>query len=295
MYQTTSNAIEGDDVREPGSVRTARALVRSGAAALTGGAATAALARASADRWAARIDLAAPLTPRGLEDLVVAVVTGVGALVAAALTAGCLLLVVSLVAQSAGHAATAVERLSARLTPQVLRRVLVLGVGGVLVAGPAAATGSAPGTPELDLGWSTSASTGGSTTTDAAATQGAGPGLAAGAPAALTSSPATGGQPAAAPRPSVPPDPSDLPDPPDPSDPSSVAERAVHVVQPGDSLWAIAEAYLGAGAVDADVAAAWPRWYAANADLIGPDPDLVLPGQALVAPTAAVTSSEEQP
>lgn len=267
-------------------VRTARALVRSGAAALTGAAATAALAGASADRWAARVDLAAPLTPRRLEDLVVAVVTGAGAFVAAVLTAGCLLLLVSLAAQSAGHAARAVDRLGARLTPQVLRRALVLGVGGVLVAGPAAATGGAPGTPELDLGWSAPTSTGGSTTTDAApATGGAAPDLAASAPAALTSNPATAGR-AVIPPPS---DPSQRPDPADPAHPP------VHVVQPGDTLWAIAEAHLGADPADADVAAAWPRWYAANADVIGPDPDRVLPGQALVAPATAVTSPEEQP
>ena len=52
----------------------------------------------------------------------------------------------------------------------------------------------------------------------------------------------------------------------------------------GDSLWAIAARHLGPGATDAEVAEEWPRWYAANRAVIGPDPDLVLPGQVLRAP-----------
>jgi nucleoid-associated protein YgaU len=56
------------------------------------------------------------------------------------------------------------------------------------------------------------------------------------------------------------------------------------VVHRGDSLWSIARRHLGAGATDTEVAAAWPHWYAANRDVIGPDPDLLLPGQVLHAP-----------
>lgn len=56
-------------------------------------------------------------------------------------------------------------------------------------------------------------------------------------------------------------------------------------VRRGDSLWAIAARYLGPLATDAEIAREWPRWYAANRDLIGNDPDLVLPGQQLVPPT----------
>lgn len=55
-------------------------------------------------------------------------------------------------------------------------------------------------------------------------------------------------------------------------------------VVPGDSLWAIAEAQLrsaGGTVDDAAVAARWQEIYAANAGRIGPDPDLVLPGQQL--------------
>lgn len=66
------------------------------------------------------------------------------------------------------------------------------------------------------------------------------------------------------------------------------SDEADHVVvHRGDSLWSIAARHLGEQATDADVADAWPRWYAANRELIGEDPDLLLPGQVLVVPTGA--------
>lgn len=55
-------------------------------------------------------------------------------------------------------------------------------------------------------------------------------------------------------------------------------------VVPGDSLWRIAERHLDRDAPAAAVAEAWPRWYEANRETIGPDPDLVLVGQVLVVP-----------
>ena len=56
------------------------------------------------------------------------------------------------------------------------------------------------------------------------------------------------------------------------------------VVMAGDSLWSIAARHLGTGADDAEVAAAWPRWWEANRHTVGEDPDLLLPGQRLVVP-----------
>jgi nucleoid-associated protein YgaU len=56
------------------------------------------------------------------------------------------------------------------------------------------------------------------------------------------------------------------------------------VVRPGDSLWRIAAAHL-TDAAPAEVAAAWPRWWQANRPVIGDDPDLIHPGQRLVAPS----------
>lgn len=61
-------------------------------------------------------------------------------------------------------------------------------------------------------------------------------------------------------------------------------------VRRGDSLWTVAARHLGPGASDAQVAREWPRWYAANRDVIGDDPDLIVPGQQLRPPTAPTPS-----
>jgi nucleoid-associated protein YgaU len=55
-------------------------------------------------------------------------------------------------------------------------------------------------------------------------------------------------------------------------------------VRPGDSLWLIAAHRLGPNASTAEIAAEWPRWYAANQAQIGPDPGELVPGQQLTAP-----------
>jgi nucleoid-associated protein YgaU len=55
-------------------------------------------------------------------------------------------------------------------------------------------------------------------------------------------------------------------------------------VRPGDSLWAIAARHLGPDATDAQIAAEWPRWYAANRAVIGDDPDIIEVGQQLLPP-----------
>ena len=55
-------------------------------------------------------------------------------------------------------------------------------------------------------------------------------------------------------------------------------------VHAGDSLWDIAARHLGHGASDLDIALHWPRWYEANRELIGPNPDVLLPGQILQPP-----------
>ncbi len=66
------------------------------------------------------------------------------------------------------------------------------------------------------------------------------------------------------------------------------APRGV-VVHRGDTLWAIAARDLGPDATDAEVAAHWPRWFAANREVVGSDPDRILPGQVLSRPTREVT------
>lgn len=57
------------------------------------------------------------------------------------------------------------------------------------------------------------------------------------------------------------------------------------VVRRGDTLWSIAATHLGHHATDTEIARSWPRWHAANADLIGADPHLLLPGTRLTPPT----------
>lgn len=63
-------------------------------------------------------------------------------------------------------------------------------------------------------------------------------------------------------------------------------EQEQVVVHRGDTLWDIAARHLGEQATDEDVAEAWPRWYEANKDVIGGDPDLIHPGQRLVVPSS---------
>ena len=67
---------------------------------------------------------------------------------------------------------------------------------------------------------------------------------------------------------------------------TAVPRTTTVVVRPGDTLWDLAGRSLAAPVSDADRAAEWPRWWAANRDVVGDDPDLLLPGQRLDAPPA---------
>lgn len=59
---------------------------------------------------------------------------------------------------------------------------------------------------------------------------------------------------------------------------------AVIVVQRGDSLWSIAARRLGAHPSAAAIALRWPRWYATNRQVIGPNPNLLFTGERLTPP-----------
>ena len=61
-------------------------------------------------------------------------------------------------------------------------------------------------------------------------------------------------------------------------------QGATVVVQPGDTLWAIAARRLPAHADAAQITAAWQRLHTANRAVIGPDPDLIRSGQRLRLP-----------
>jgi hypothetical protein len=63
------------------------------------------------------------------------------------------------------------------------------------------------------------------------------------------------------------------------------AERVV--VRPGDTLWTISTEALGADATPQQIASEAERIYTLNRDQIGPDPNLIFPGQELSVPAAA--------
>lgn len=59
--------------------------------------------------------------------------------------------------------------------------------------------------------------------------------------------------------------------------------RAVDV-GPGDTLWALARDSLPTGSSDAEIDRRWRSVYAHNRGVVGPDPDLIHPGQRLRLP-----------
>lgn len=61
-------------------------------------------------------------------------------------------------------------------------------------------------------------------------------------------------------------------------DPSSVTVRT------GDTLWALAADHLPRDASAQRIAGSVASWHAANRQVIGPDPDLIMPGQVLTPP-----------
>lgn len=228
-------------------------------------------------------------------------------LVVTALTAGAHL------PGAAGHALAAVAR---RTAPVGLRRALELAVGTSLVVGtlggPAGAAPLPPAPPA-------SASTTAGATADhpvlpplpsldhpvqeRSAVPTAGP-VGRVTPAAAPASPArpTGpARPARIPAPTTAlphapghplgPGPADAARPNADADADADAARpvthadAVVVVQPGDSLWSLAEDRLGPQATDAQIAQTWPTWWQANREVVGDDPDLLLPGTPLTPPT----------
>lgn len=64
---------------------------------------------------------------------------------------------------------------------------------------------------------------------------------------------------------------------------------ADYVVRPGDSLWSIARTHPDDAT---DVEERWRAIWRANRDVVGDDPDLILPGQALRLPTTRRTDGD---
>jgi len=195
-------------------------------------------------------------------------------------------------AATAAAPASPLHRLARRIAPAAVRRLAALALGAglagstVCAAGPAAAVPTAAVTAAVPTAAVTAA-------VPTAAVTAAAP-TAAGVPSAPSAAPGL-------PRLDRPAD--DLggwtPDRPAPPGPrhdggsvrlvttasragTSVVEDVV--VRRDDTLWDIAARHLGPGASAAEIAAEWPRWHRANRDLVGPDPDLIRPGQRLTPP-----------
>jgi len=202
-----------------------------------------------------------------------AALTGLGVLAWTALAAGATLLAALLPVGTA--AADRARRWSERITPVAMRRVLALLVGAAIASGAVPAEAATAGAPAarvvatvpvdvrpghrpagLDPSW-------GAPLADPAPRLGAAPPERRGH-VALDPTWAPAGRLRAG------------------VDPGAGAV----VVRRGDSLWDIAARHLGPSATDAEIAHSWPQWYRANRALIGPDPDLLRPGQRLVPPSS---------
>lgn len=212
--------------------------------------------------------LAAPLPRTALAQLLDAgtATTPTGPLVAAIallawLAAGWLALttVLTLAARLPGLAGRASAAAARRVAPAAVRSAVEVALGVTVAVGLTSTPALAAAEPRLavDLDWPVAVPP---------APQ---------APAA----PSTTGRPAVAPAAA-----------PVPGAPIRAAVAVPVVVVPGDTLWGIAERALerssGAPPTDAAVAAAWPRWWAANRQVVGDDPDLILPGTVLQPPAA---------
>ncbi|TQM62342.1 LysM peptidoglycan-binding domain-containing protein [Humibacillus xanthopallidus] len=246
------------------------------------------------------------------DELLVVVLAWVGMALAGWLALGSAL---GLLSTAPGAIGRWCGRLADHLTPLLVRRVLTVALGTSTVSlalppasvvgtaaaplpvGPALPAGQALPAPELpadvlDPGYAPTADAGPGHTRITGAGPGwapttdAGPGYhptpeSSGRPQSATSTDPTPGF-----RPTRPPRVHDragstlLTPPPRPA----VAAHDAVTVRRGDSLWSIAARHLEAGASDAEVARAWPRWYAANRTVIGENPDLIRPGTQLVPP-----------
>ncbi|MBF5081409.1 LysM peptidoglycan-binding domain-containing protein [Quadrisphaera sp. INWT6] len=198
--------------------------------------------------------LTGPLRAPGDLDEAVGLVAAVGAgAVLLTWTCGAAVTAAALAARAAGRTSARLDALSTALTPLLLRRVLAAAVGAAALGG---VTGPALAAP-------------------AAAPPAATAAAAAEVPLTWPASPA--------PTPSA-----STPLSPTPTGPASAggAPRGPRevVVASGDTLWGVAARSLPPGATAAEVAQTWPRWYRANRAVIGADPDLLRPGQRLLAP-----------
>jgi hypothetical protein len=163
-----------------------------------------------------------------------------------------------------GVAGSVARALTRRLLPAGTRRAAALALGvGLATSGPLV-TGCAPASGALPQAVAVASAQG---------------------PAAPPDGPVADWPQASAPTPTPPlVSPAPVPDWPAPA-------PGEHVVLRGECLWDIAAADLTRRTpgtpTDGEVAAAVDAWWDANAAVIGPDPDLLLPGQVLRPPSAS--------
>ncbi|MCF4122396.1 LysM peptidoglycan-binding domain-containing protein [Antribacter sp. KLBMP9083] len=238
----------------------------------------------------------------GVDAMVELLVIGAGAIAAAWVGLSALLALACGLTARAGRRWTAGERLVARSAPFLVRRLAHAAVGAgiglalvtptaIALPAPAAGAGSTPEAESaphvLDLGWQP---------TTAAPADGAAPEAAAppdggslasepspAAPGGIAGGPAVPGQPDNPATETAFPVRVDLAD---RGLPGGGGRPPTVVVVPGDTLWEIAAAHLGGSPPAAEIAEAVARWYAGNRAAVGADPDLILPGQTLRAPSA---------
>lgn len=273
-----------------------RTRLRLGALTLLSSVLTAVLALAACDA-AGRLASAPPSAwgPTALTRALVLMACGAGALGAAWHALSGALAVIALAGPAPSARGTGVRRAALRALHRwgapIMRRTTAGALVAAVAAGAPAMAAQAPGASD-DLGWAPTASA----SAPAGPAPAPGPDASPGAePAAPRPDPAAGapsGDPSAAGAPAGDPSAADQPAGETPSAPATT-----HRVSDGESLWSITEELLDAGAAGAPtdpssggpsaqarIARAWPILYAANAESIGADPDLILPGTALSVP-----------
>ena len=200
-------------------------------------------------------------------------------------------LLVTLASVIDGRPHAVLAQISRRITPALIRRLVIASTGASLALGPAAAV-AAPTTASHGLTapasstWTMPAS--GAVNIPAApcgpmAT--ADPRPTAEAPPANAEPPTKAGSPTPAdpaPTAEAPTSPTEkTPGP--PLDPEPTADTVL--VKPGDSLWRITAQQLEPSANDQQISIGWPYWYRANRQIVGRNPNLLRPGEQLTVPT----------
>ena len=273
-----------------------RTRLRLGALTLLSSVLTAVLALAACDA-AGRLASAPPSAwgPTALTRALVLLACGAGALGAAGHALSGALAVIALAGPAPSARGAGIRRAALRALHRwgapIMRRTTAGALVAAVAAGAPAMAAQAPGASD-DLGWAPTASAPAPAGAAPSPDPDASPGAESAAPRPDAAAGAPSGDPSAAGAPAGDPSAADPQAEGTPSVPATT-----HRVSDGESLWSITEELLDAGAAGAPtdpssggpsaqarIARAWPILYAANAESIGADPDLILPGTVLSVP-----------